>query len=534
MPPFRPSVNFHLRPRKQRGAVLMIMLVIMVLGAATYLVSSLSTTALKNARQEKTAAALAQAKEALIGRAIKDASRPGSLPCPDLITNIAGTNVPNDGIADLLSGNDCPSYVGRLPWKTLGLPDLRDGDGERLWYALSSSVRDDNSAQPINSDTQGLLSITGNISLNNVAAIVFAPGAPLCGKSHATNNVDQYLEAMSSVTATTAVVNTNSNDCNNTPYNDNLLAITADQIFQPVEKRIAREVKRCLDDYAARPSLTIPSQPHGKYPWSVPLTDTTNYLAVSNTIFGRIPKYLTTNPNIIAILNAIAALQIAVNNCADTNTTAHINALGAAGSALENTATTIRNNQPTVPPVSSTITSPAIAAGDIAQDNESCNNIHTDPTSNSVQTNLNTANSALSSLSFPDDASMPISWPAICTTLYSSSYWPYWKELVFYQVAYGYRPGATTPLNCGATCLSVTGTGNSSAGSGTYRAVVVVAGKKLGANRIPSNAADYLETENLLPQGNSAKPYTTYRPTDPAYQSVNDLALCIDGNVNCK
>ncbi len=28
--------------------------------------------------------------------------------------------------------------LGRLPWKTLGLPDLRDAFGERLWYAVSS------------------------------------------------------------------------------------------------------------------------------------------------------------------------------------------------------------------------------------------------------------------------------------------------------------------------------------------------------------------------------------------------------------
>jgi hypothetical protein len=28
--------------------------------------------------------------------------------------------------------------LGRLPWKTLGLPDVRDAFGERLWYAVSS------------------------------------------------------------------------------------------------------------------------------------------------------------------------------------------------------------------------------------------------------------------------------------------------------------------------------------------------------------------------------------------------------------
>jgi hypothetical protein len=31
--------------------------------------------------------------------------------------------------------------LGRLPWKTLGLPDLRDGHGERLWYAVSTKYK---------------------------------------------------------------------------------------------------------------------------------------------------------------------------------------------------------------------------------------------------------------------------------------------------------------------------------------------------------------------------------------------------------
>ena len=34
-----------------------------------------------------------------------------------------------------------PSASGRLPWKTLGLPDLRDGHGERLWYAVSTQLQ---------------------------------------------------------------------------------------------------------------------------------------------------------------------------------------------------------------------------------------------------------------------------------------------------------------------------------------------------------------------------------------------------------
>src|SRR5665647_2016844 len=113
---------------KQHGAALLVMLVILVIGAAAVLITSLSTTALKNARQKTTSDALAQAKDALIGYAVSDTNRPGELPCPDF---------DNDGMITLAdySGSNCKSLIGRLPWKTLGLPDLRDGSGEHLWYA---------------------------------------------------------------------------------------------------------------------------------------------------------------------------------------------------------------------------------------------------------------------------------------------------------------------------------------------------------------------------------------------------------------
>ena len=48
----------------------------------------------------KTRAALDYARQALIGRAIGDANRPGSLPCPDL---------DDDGSAELFVGSACPS-----------------------------------------------------------------------------------------------------------------------------------------------------------------------------------------------------------------------------------------------------------------------------------------------------------------------------------------------------------------------------------------------------------------------------------------
>ncbi len=137
--------------RHQKGVALLVLLALLGI-TATVLIMRISASAADTTDQDRrTAEALGLAREALIARAANDATSPGSLPCPDLVTNIVG-NVPNDGVADLFAGPNCPSYIGRLPWKTLGLPDLRDGYGERLWYVLSPNFRDNLAFVPINSD----------------------------------------------------------------------------------------------------------------------------------------------------------------------------------------------------------------------------------------------------------------------------------------------------------------------------------------------------------------------------------------------
>lgn len=85
--------------------------------------------------------ALAHAREALIAfaaeRPIDAAVGPGFLPCPD---------IDGDGWAEPICGSLAgdrgqAERLGRLPWKTLGVPDLRDGYGERLWYAVSTRYK---------------------------------------------------------------------------------------------------------------------------------------------------------------------------------------------------------------------------------------------------------------------------------------------------------------------------------------------------------------------------------------------------------
>jgi type II secretory pathway pseudopilin PulG len=126
-----------MQSRRQHGAGLLIAMV-----AIALILVSVGTLALSSSgaagRERASDRALAQAREALIAyaadRPIDVHVGPGYLPCPDL---------DDDGWAEATCGSltghlGQAERLGRLPWKTLGLPDLRDGHGERLWYAVSS------------------------------------------------------------------------------------------------------------------------------------------------------------------------------------------------------------------------------------------------------------------------------------------------------------------------------------------------------------------------------------------------------------
>ena len=518
----------------QRGAVLMVMLVILIVGGSALLLNSLSNTSLRTERDKITADALAQAKEALIGRAISDANSPGSLPCPDTF---------NDGSSGPLAGNDCVSYIGRLPWKSLGLPDLRDGSGERLWYALSKNFRDHSSSNPINSDTPGSLTITGSLSANEIAAIVFSPGANANDQSRSDTQTAACLTTSSTVTedlcATNYLEGSNANPslaaAPNTLYttsntsNDQLNHIKPENLLPKVEKRIAREVKNCLDDYASTSGQ--------KYPWAAPVSPL-SYNSTPNTLFGRIPDH-PSDSVIRDMLDKISTLQTSVNNCALTDNSANQTALVNAGLNLSIAAALVATSQPTAPAIPTTVTVPAKTAGDRAQDSGRCANILADPPNDIVQTNLNTVNIAISSIT-------GIYWPASCT-LITSPYWTTWKELVFYQIANGYKPNSAA--SCISGCLSIIGSGNSNIGSGTYRAVLAIAGKSFSSQSRPSSAnppIDYLSNSTsegstvsgLVPNAHSSvnptTTFKTYNLSDPDYKNINDLVLCLDGKSNCK
>lgn len=280
-------------PKKQRqhGAALMVMLVILILGITTMLVSSLSKSAIANARQEKTSLALAQAKEALIGYAISSensgaaTARPGNFPCPDTVGD--GNEQPSCSAAGETS-------IGRLPWKSLGLPELFDGDGEPLWYAISDNFRKIETA-PVNSDTLGTLLVYDSDAAtlltppgSEAVAIVFSPGNIVGSqqRNDATqrNTSSNYLDSASSVSNATVADTTFIAADISDSFNDRMIMIRTRDFMPIIEKRVAKELKSILANYRTN---------NGSYPYPAPFNTCENSATCTSSITtcrGRLPS----------------------------------------------------------------------------------------------------------------------------------------------------------------------------------------------------------------------------------------------------
>lgn len=290
---------------RQKGVVVVILVVLLLLGGFMFALGTVKVAAVGVERERSSLDVLAQAKGALIDFAVSDNTRPGQLPCPDVNDDGEATS-PADFIA---ATGACVSLIGRLPWKTLGLPDLRDDSGERLWYAVSNDFRANNTGValvPLNSDTafragNTSLTISGLTPGSNLAAIVIAPGAVLtrtdgwaqqracaagCDPRHfldiaaGEDNADGntlYVFAARSAT-----------------FNDRLMPVYSDDIMRLVERRAARELAQHLRDHydawnalAGTPGYTAFK---GFYPWAAPLNDPSVVApGVATTTSGQLP-----------------------------------------------------------------------------------------------------------------------------------------------------------------------------------------------------------------------------------------------------
>jgi hypothetical protein len=313
-----------IKSRRQRGAALMVMLIILVLGLTALLVKSLSTADISNERQAKTAAALAQAKEALIGYAITYGDKAehigevhGYFPCPDTDgSNGEGSSKsPTCGLQNV-------SQIGRLPWRTLNLPPLRDGDSECLWYAVSGTYKNNPKTGLMNWDTNGQLQAYAadgsrlDSNDNQVIAVILAPSsaqdgqdrsgssAPTCGGNY---TASAYLDNDTAHSINNADVATGKfiQGERDGLVNDRMIFITRQELWAAMRKRsdfintlklLAQRTAECLADYGKN----NPDPDKKSLPWPAPLALSdyavnANYNDVDGLYSGRVPYRVNTS-----------------------------------------------------------------------------------------------------------------------------------------------------------------------------------------------------------------------------------------------
>lgn len=224
---------------------------------------------------------------------------PGRLPC---------TDTDNDGDSNTLFG-DCDA-VGRFPWAepALGINDLRDADGQRLWYTVSSTFANATSTI-VNSDTSGTLTVRtpeGNImydgsnpdSLVNhgIAAVIIAPGAAIgrnggVAQNRSVGNGDNpfdttldtdpgiidpvnYLDQMIAGVEDNATVNQGSAGDgfflggkgyqSTENVNDQFILVTAEEVSAIAERAVLEAYRDAIDDYQQN---VWASAADYRYPW---------------------------------------------------------------------------------------------------------------------------------------------------------------------------------------------------------------------------------------------------------------------------
>jgi hypothetical protein len=250
-------------PAKQRGAALILLLVVLALGGTWYMISRIHARSADFTARNRVsnAAVLAEAKRALIGyvahqAAVSGENNPGAFLCPEAPANI-GTG--NEGIT---SGNCGLPAVGRLPWKTIGIDKLTDASGEPLWYVVASGWALPNSSANtvINSNcsdaTSAMACFTGQLTVdgqpNAAVALIIAPGPAMNIQASAgctarnqarqapasTMDPLDYLECFNAATSTFATT------APSTSFNDQVVKITAAEVLPLIEAAVADRFSR--------------------------------------------------------------------------------------------------------------------------------------------------------------------------------------------------------------------------------------------------------------------------------------------------
>lgn len=229
--------------RRQRGVILLAFFIVLFLAAAGAIITVLDNNTVNQRRNDNTAAALREAKEALIAYAVLYSeyysvagSGPGYLPCPDSNGN---------GLENAPCG---ANSLGRLP-TLITLPSGSDfplstynnNSDEQFWYSVSDTFR----RSPL-----GVLNSTANSTVtldtqSRIAAVIIAPGPATGAQARPNNAAANYLEASN----TSAPSFVSSDAVSPALFNDRVLPVTIDEIMTPITRKIADIVQIHLDAF---------------------------------------------------------------------------------------------------------------------------------------------------------------------------------------------------------------------------------------------------------------------------------------------
>lgn len=270
----------HTPGHRDTGAALIAFMLLIVVGASYILLDNLERNVRKYIRQSANTRALSEAKAALIGYALNypeghPGEGPGYLPCPDIT---------NDGTA----GGSCSlaggTTIGRLPFKTLEISELRDNTGARLWYAVSDNYKNNPKVlSQLNSDSPGDFTVDGR---SDIVAVIFAPGGPVASQDRNADplSVANYLEGDNADGDNDFVTRASGE------FDDQVTVITRRELMDAVEKRVIGQVRQTLLTYQAT---------YGAFPWLAPFSDpaTSPFHGQTGTWKGQLPFHLSTDGN---------------------------------------------------------------------------------------------------------------------------------------------------------------------------------------------------------------------------------------------
>ncbi|MGI9341935.1 MAG: hypothetical protein ACR2QV_03755 [Gammaproteobacteria bacterium] len=456
---------------RQRGAALLVALLVLILAAAAMFSRDVARRVGKASHDDEVAAAMQLAKDALLGYALTFGDRnPGEygfLPCPDL--DASG----DEGAADAAGcGPADQSVLGRVPWRTLGLAPRPADTRDCLWLAVSGGYKNGaNKTAMLNADTRGLFEVfaqdastylAGPAPADRAVAVLIAPGAVLagqnrtpaagtaqCGGNYAANG---YLDAVGGID--NAVVAPSPDVIDRFAIgpepgaNDRVLTITRREIADAYYARadfvqsltdLATAVAGCVADYGLK-------NPGGatdlRLPWPAPVNLTDYRVAAEyddtpvGELSGRVPD--------------------GVND-----------------------------------------------------------------------SNLQTGNPVANVLSDCDSIAVPTWTPTMALM------WQHWKDHLFYAVADGFKPDAVPPIACG-TCLSVDGTATLAGIVMLAGPALPAPGQVRDASPIDpdtrSSISNYVEGRNASnhPNVGGGADYET----GTAGPTFNDVLICIDDDLS--